>query len=282
MQIGVLDVGGGLRGSFGAGVLDCCMDHKIVFPYGIGVSAGAANITSYMANQRGRNLVFYTKFFERKEYMSVQNLVQTGAYIGLDYIYSTLSDQSGEYPLDWKYIEDHSRKMTVVATNALTGNPHYFHETDMGQDHYDPIKGSCCVPVLDPPYVIEGIPYFDGGLSDPIPVLKAFEEGCDKVVVILTRPRDFKRVSKKDTLIVDALKHTYPMASVAMDYRAKKYNLCLDLCTELEKQGKVFICAPDSIGNMKTLTKDKKSIEDLYLKGYAEGERLVQSSFLEN
>ena len=64
MKIGVVDVGGGLRGSFGAGVLDYCMEQGIRFDFGIGVSAGAANISSYMANQRGRNFVFYTEYFQ--------------------------------------------------------------------------------------------------------------------------------------------------------------------------------------------------------------------------
>lgn len=63
--------------------------------FGIGVSAGAANISSYMANQRGRNFVFYTDYFQREQYMGVKNLIHTGSYIGLDYIYSSLSDHEG-------------------------------------------------------------------------------------------------------------------------------------------------------------------------------------------
>lgn len=36
--------GGGLRGVFTCGVLDCFMDHGIRFPFTVGVSAGACNI----------------------------------------------------------------------------------------------------------------------------------------------------------------------------------------------------------------------------------------------
>lgn len=275
MKIGVVDVGGGLRGSFGAGVLDYCMEQGIRFDFGIGVSAGAANISSYMANQKGRNFVFYTEYFQREQYMGVKNLMHTGSYIGLDYIYSSLSDHEGDYPLDWKTIRNDPRDMMIVATDANTGLPHYFHKYDMRQDSYDPIKASCCVPVINRPYKVDGIPYFDGGLSDPVPYEKAFEAGCDKVVVILTRPEDYRRIPKNDKIIADLLHPHYPNASFAMRNRSVVYNQQVDACEYLQVQGKVCIVAPDSIGNMKTLTKDKDSIEALYYKGYEEAKSIL-------
>lgn len=275
MKIGVVDVGGGLRGSFGAGVLDYCMEQGIRFDFGIGVSAGAANISSYMANQKGRNFVFYTEYFQREQYMGVKNLMYTGSYIGLDYIYSSLSDHEGDYPLDWKTIRNDPRDMMIVATDANTGLPHYFHKYDMRQDSYDPIKASCCVPVINRPYKVDGIPYYDGGLSDPVPYEKAFAAGCDKVVVILTRPEDYRRIPKNDKIIADLLHPHYPNASQAMRNRSVVYNQQVDACEYLQVQGKVCIVAPDSIGNMKTLTKDKDSIEALYYKGYEEAKSIL-------
>ena len=42
MRTAVVDVGGGLRGIYAAGVLDRCMEDKVYFDVGIGVSAGSA------------------------------------------------------------------------------------------------------------------------------------------------------------------------------------------------------------------------------------------------
>ena len=42
MKIGVIDVGGGLRGIYAVGIFDYCMDHQIHFDLGIGISAGSA------------------------------------------------------------------------------------------------------------------------------------------------------------------------------------------------------------------------------------------------
>lgn len=43
MKTGVVDVGGGLRGIYGVGIMDYCMDQGIHFDCCIGVSAGSAN-----------------------------------------------------------------------------------------------------------------------------------------------------------------------------------------------------------------------------------------------
>ena len=45
-KIGVIDVGGGLRGIYAAGVFDWCLENGVKFDYGIGISAGSANLAS--------------------------------------------------------------------------------------------------------------------------------------------------------------------------------------------------------------------------------------------
>ncbi|MBQ1390429.1 MAG: patatin-like phospholipase family protein, partial [Firmicutes bacterium] len=52
-MIGIVDVGGGTRGIYGAGIFDYCLDQGIRFDLVIGVSAGSANGASYIAGQRG-------------------------------------------------------------------------------------------------------------------------------------------------------------------------------------------------------------------------------------
>ena len=90
MKTGVVDVGGGLRGIYAAGILDYCMDCNIKFDLGIGVSAGSANIASYVAGQRGRNYKFYADYAFRKQYMSVRNFILKKSYVDMDYVYGTL------------------------------------------------------------------------------------------------------------------------------------------------------------------------------------------------
>lgn len=265
---GIIDVGGGLRGIYGAGIFDYCLDNNIEFEYCMGVSAGGGNIASYLAKQKGRNYKYYMEYSFRKQYMGLKNMLHTGSYLNLDYIYGELSNKNGENPLDFKELEKSASIMKVVALNANTGETIYFDKSNMSQDNYDILKASSCIPVVCEPYMVGGIPCFDGGLADPVPLKKAFSDGCDKIAVVLTKPRDFIREQKHDVRMAKILKRKYPKAAENLMLRYKKYNDGVALAKEYEKQGKVLIIAPDNCCGMKTLTKDKGHLEEMYRKGY--------------
>ncbi len=277
-KIGVVDVGGGMRGSFGAGVFDFCLDAGIWFDYAIGVSAGSANLTSYLAGQRGRNLVFYTDFAFRKEYMSLAHFMRTGNYINLDYIYSTLSNSDGEFPLDYPALAARGVPFDVVVTDAATGLPDYFPLDSMVQDDYGAVKASCCVPGVNRPYAWHGGRYFDGGASDPIPFRRAFAAGCDRVVVVLTRPREYRRDPKRDEPTIRLLRRRYPAVAKTLKRRAEVYNRQLEEALALEAEGRVLVVAPDaaSVEGLKTLTKDRSAIRGLYDRGYEEARSIAE------
>ena len=267
---GVVDVGGGLRGIYGAGVFDYCLDHGIRFDYCIGVSAGSANIASYLGNQRGRNYRYYTEYAFRRQYMSLRNLFSTGSYLDLDYIYGGLSRRGGEDPLNFEEIKRSESVMKVVALNARTGEAVYFDKGDMEQDHYDILKASSCLPLACRPYFVDGIPCYDGGLADPVPIQKAFEDGCGKVVVILTKPRDFVRVRGRDARAARLLRRRYAKAAESLALRCRKYNDGVALAKKYEREGRALILAPDDCCGMKTLTKSRRRLNLMYQKGYAD------------
>ncbi|MBQ3301250.1 MAG: patatin family protein [Eggerthellaceae bacterium] len=265
-----MDVGGGERGVYGAGVLDRCMEMGVRFDCCVGVSAGAANLVSYMAGQKGRNFAFYYEYSFRKQYMSPGLLAKTGSYVDLEYIYGTLSNSDGEYPLDWQAMVDSGITLSVVAADAMTGRPVYFPMDVMSQDDYSAVKASSALPLACKPYPVDGRLCFDGGIADPVPVNHAFSLGCDRVVLVLTRPLSSRRDPKKDALGARMLARSYPRAAEALANRADLYNFEVDQAKRYQEEGKLLIVAPDDIGKMDTLTKDKSAIADLYAKGYAD------------
>ena len=181
MKTGVIDVGGGMRGVYGAGVFDYCMENDIHFDYGAGVSAGSANIVSYLAGQYHRNYSYYIEYSVRKEYMGFENFLKTRNFINLDYIYGTLSNSDGADALDFDTLIHNPAEFELVTTDAISGKPHYFHKEDMKKDDYRIIKASSALPAVCAPVEIDGHLYFDGGVSDSIPVKRAFEAPKDAV-----------------------------------------------------------------------------------------------------
>lgn len=274
MKTGVIDVGGGLRGIYATGIFDYCLDEGIVFDCCIGVSAGGANIVSYMAGQKRRNYPFYTEYPFRREYMSFRNFISKKSYIDMDYVYSTLSNSGGENPLDYQTLHESSQELFIVACNAQTGEAVYFTKEDMQQDDYNVLKASSSIPFVCRPYEIKGVLYYDGALGDPVPVRKAFEYGCDKVVVILSKPRDEVRSPKKDNILAGRIRKKYPAAAEKLQMRAQRYNSSVKLAKELEAQGKVLIVAPDDTCGVDTLTKDREAMMNLYEKGYRDAQAI--------
>ena len=62
MKTGIVVEGGGMKCVYSSGILDRLLDDKITFDYGIGVSAGAANLITFIAGQRERTYRFYAKY----------------------------------------------------------------------------------------------------------------------------------------------------------------------------------------------------------------------------
>lgn len=278
MKTAVIDVGGGLRDMYGAGVLDSCLDQNVHFDLAIGISAGSANLTSFLAGQKGRNYDFYKVYSGRPEYMSFQNFTETGNFVNLDYIYSELSCKGSENPVDYPALKKSGTDFRIVCTNALSGAPVYFTKEDMSEDHYEPVAASCSIPVVNKPYYFRNLPFFDGALSDPVPLEKALELGAEKIVLILTKPKDHIRKGLKDTAL-SALMKDYPKAAHGLAHRAERYNAAVAKALELEKEGKVLIVAPDDTCGVDTLHRDEKALHNLYLKGYLDEQKI--SAFLQ-
>ena len=163
----------------------------------------------------------------------------------------------------------------AVATEAKTGQARYFDKSHIHQDDYRILKASCAIPFVCKPYTVGGTAYFDGALSDPVPVEKAFQLGCDRVVLILTKPEKLLRSSKKDEKLAACIRHTHPAAAKELCQRAQRYNESVAMARMLSRQGKVLIVAPEDTCGVNTLTKNKQALRRLYETGYADGQKIA-------
>ena len=272
MRTAIIDTGGGLRGVYAAGVLDHLIEKGVQFDLAIGVSAGSANLASFLAGQKGRNYIFYTQYAQRKEYMGIGNFVKNGSYVNLDYVYGTLSNSDGENPIDYPAIAANPAEFLIVATDAETSEPVYFTKADLSQDCYDVCKASAALPFAGPPYPIRGRVYYDGALSDPLPVHIALERGCTRIVMLVTSPRDIPRKSGTDRFFARGIARKYPLSARKMAQRAELVNSELDRLREYERDGRLLIVAPDNSCGVRVLEKRRSRLEVLYRKGLSDAE----------
>lgn len=140
------------------------------------------------------------------------------------------------------------------------------------------LKASCAIPFVCKPYEVKNVPYYDGALGDPVPVEKAFQLGCDQVVVILTKPEGELRTAGKDEKMAARIRKKYPKAAEKLCQRAQRYNEGVSAAQKFVRQGKALILSPDETCGVSTLKKDRTSPQRLYDKGYADGKKI--SDFL--
>lgn len=276
MRTALIDVGGGMRAVYGAGIYDYLMDNDLYpIDLGIGVSAGAADLATYFARQRGRVLRYFTVYPKRRQYMGLWPFLTRGTFMNLKYIYEDLSLPGCEDPFDAETFLRSSSDMVFVATNAHTGKPEYLEKSSIKIGNLTVLEATAALPVACKPIEFNGKLYYDGGISDPIPYEKAFGMGADKVIVILTKPRDFVRDPEKDRWIGNTLSRRYPEAGKAMLMRADTYNSQIRGMERYEKEGKLLVIAPDDTCGVTTLKHKDEDIMRLYDKGYKDAEKII-------
>lgn len=270
MKTGIVFEGGAFRTIFSCGVMDAFLEKDIMPDYMIGVSAGAAYGVSYASKQKGRNLKILLDYRDDKRYLSVHNMInrKNKSVYGLEFSYETIPNEL--VPFDYDAFRAWNGEFYAVVTNVVTGKPEYMRFT--GEDRTNTLlKATCALPVLFPYIYMNGTPYLDGGLSDSIPYERAFADGCDRVVVVLTREKGYKKETTSSTKTLARAYLKYPELSKDLLKRAGRYNRCLKKLEKLEKEGKVIVIRPESTAGFSRLEKDKNKIMNLYDDGYTKG-----------
>ena len=270
MKTGIVLEGGALRTIFSSGVCDGLLEADLLPDYVIGVSAGIAYGVSYVSRQKGRNLEIVTKYANDKRYMGLQNLLvpSNRCYFGLRFTYETIPNEL--IPFDYDTFAAYPGEVEAVVTNLKSGQAEYL-PVPRRDEGFLLLQATCAMPLLFPIFWLDGMPCLDGGSSDGIPYRRAFEMGCDRVVVVLTRERSYRRQPEKLQRLIDLRYRRYPNFCETMRTRAERYNACREELFRLEKEGKVLLIAPESTQGFSRVERDLDKIRALWKDGYDQG-----------
>ncbi len=273
MKTGLVLEGGALRTIFSSGVCDAFLDAGLPLPdYTVGVSAGIAYGVSYLSRQSRRNLKLVTTYANDRRYMGWRNFAdpRNRSYFGLKFAYETIPNEL--LPFDYDTFEAYPGTVEAVVTNLNTGRADYL-PVPRRDGHNLLLQATCAIPLMFPVIHLDGQPYLDGGCADPIPWKHAFDMGCDRVVVILTRERDYRKEPDRTIRVLSRAFRKYPAFLETMRRRAELYNASREELFALEKAGKVLVIAPeDTLGCSRT-EKDMEVIRALWQIGYFAGRR---------
>lgn len=268
VKTGIVFEGGAFRTIFSCGVMDALVENDIMPDYMIGVSAGAAYGVSMASKQPRRNLDVLMKYRNDKRYLGLSNMIDKDnkSIYGLEFSYETIPNELNLF--DYDAFKQYKGDFYCVVTNLLTGQPEYMKYT--GDDRTNTVlKATCALPMLFPPIIINDVPYMDGGLSDSIPYLKAIEDGCDRIIVVLTRQSGYTKTTSRSTkAIAYSYRNQYPKLTETMLTRASRYNESLKGLDQYVKEGRIITIQPTTSNGFSRLEKDKNKILSMYNDGY--------------
>lgn len=266
MKTGLVLEGGALRAIFSSGVCDGLLEGGIMTDYVIGVSAGIAYGVSYVSRQPRRNLEVVTRFAPDKRYMGWRNLADRDnrSYFGLKFAYGTIPNEI--IPFDYDTFEAYPGEVEAVVTNLNTGRADYLSVPRRDREAVV-LQASCAMPLLFPVFEIGGQPYLDGGVGDAIPWKRALDK-CGRVIVVLTRPRRYRRKPDRMMKLIRKRYRAYPRFVEAMENRAEVYNRDRKELFQAEREGKLLVIAPESTLGVARTERDTEKLRLLWAAGY--------------
>ena len=268
--------GGGLRGVFTCGVLDCFMDRGIRFPFAVGVSAGACNGLSYMSGQRGRARSSNIDLMDKYHYVGLKYLFTQGCIMDFKLLFEDFPEKI--IPYDYERYFSNPDRFVMVTTNCLTGKAEYLEEKSSSARVMDIVRASSSLPFVSPITYVDGIPMLDGGIADSIPVEYALSQGFEKLVVVLTRNRGYRKKEGRMPLTKLAYRK-YPNLQEALQDRNAVYNRTMDLIERLEDEGRITVIRPVKPVNVSRMEKDTSKLAALYQEGYDIADNAVLTFF---
>ena len=262
---GLVLEGGGLRGVFTCGVLDCFMDHGIRFPFAVGVSAGACNGLSYMSGQRGRAKSSNIDLMDKHHYIGLKYLVTQRNIMDFKLLFEDFPERI--IPYDYDAYFSNPARFVMVTTNCLTGKAEYFEEKSSSKRVMDIVRASSSLPFVSPITYVDGVPMLDGGIVDSIPVRYALSQGYERLVVILTRNKGYRK-QNSEMRAAKVFYRKYPNLQKALSQRNAVYNQTMDLIERLEDEGRITVIRPIRPVEVGRMEKDTAKLTMLYQEGY--------------
>lgn len=271
MKVALVLEGGAMRGMYTAGVLDTFLDNDIKVDTILSVSAGALFGVNYVSKQRGRALNYNTKYLKYPMYMSFKSLVKTGNIVNKDFAYYILPQRLDVF--DQEKFSQSNIDYYATVTNVETAKAEYIKIYNVFEQ-MEYLRASSAMPFLSEIIEIDGKKYLDGGIADSIPLEKAREMDLEKIILILTRPKEYRKKTKKNLLVSKIVHNKYDkeLADLLLS-RGERYNKIVEKIIDLENKKEIYVIRPSKEIKVSRLEKDVEKIKEIYELGLEDAKK---------
>jgi predicted patatin/cPLA2 family phospholipase len=257
--------GGALRGVYSSGVQGVLYSARVPLDCVVGTSAGAMNGVNYLAGQPERSFRIDHRYARDKNFMGWRPLLREGQIFNFPYLFGAVNDA---YPLDTEALNASPLRFVAVASDLATGDPAYFQRGSCG-DLMAAVRASASMPLLSLPTEVDGKLYYDGGPSMPAAVSWALAEGYEKIVVILTRAKGYRKkpFGHATRGAVWGKFRKFPLFREMLLTSPARYNRIMDEIDRLEESGRLFTLRPSQPVTVSRFEKNTDKLLDLFRLG---------------
>ena len=274
MKVGLVLEGGGMRVLFTAGVLDALLDIKELDIDGIvGVSAGALFGVNYVSGQKERAIRYNKKYARDKRYMGFYSWITTGNAVNEEFAFYEIPFKLDVF--DQEKFKQSKIDFYVVMTNVESGKPEYVLIKDVFKQ-MEYLRATSALPFASKIIEINGKKYLDGGISDSIPIDYCEGLGYDKIILVLTRPKNTHKEDKLNFLY-KLVYRKYPNLVERLINMGKDYEVVLKKIKDLENENKIFVIRPPEVLKIGRLEKNEDKIQNVYDIGLNTGIKEIDS-----
>ena len=260
MKVGLVLEGGAMRGMYTAGVLDTFLDNDIKVDGIIGTSAGVLFGVNYPSKQKGRVIRYNKKYCEDKRYMGLHSLITTGNVINKDFSFYEVPYKLDIF--DDKTFNESGIDFYATVSNIETGEAEYF-KLDKILEQMEILRATSAMPFVSEIVEIDGKKYLDGGVTDAIPLDKCKELGYDKIIVVLTRVKEYRKKKSSDFL-AKLMYKKYPKLIDAMNRKYKVYNDTVERIIDCENKKEIFVIRPSRFVKVGRIEKNPERLQEMY------------------
>lgn len=253
--------GGGMRGAYTAGALSWLIDNNIEFDNAYGISTGAVHLCNYLLKDKKSLFDFSTKYISDKNAIGTRAILRCKHLVDYDYLFNNILIKKTGFSFSLLNNVKANAKIGIYELEECKTIYHKVQNINVNE-----LKAACSLPLLGKTVVYNNKHLLDGGITDMIPIQEAVNDGCNKHLIITTKPKDYVRKPSKKA-IVELMRIRYKKyPCIANDYaiRHENYYKQISLINDLQDKNDALYIYPSESSNVSRLGGSIEELEHLF------------------
>lgn len=243
--------GGGMRGSFSAGVVAALLEAGVFLDWVGGISAGSSCLANYVSRDAERSRASFVDFAAHPRFGNWGTWLRGKGRFNAKWIYEETAAPGQALPFDFDAFQANPARVRIGGFRCDDGNMIYWGREDVSTRAalMRRVRASSTMPGLMPITRIDGIDYCDGALGPTggLAFDAARADGYERFLVVLTRERRYRKPEARFPAAYRMIFRRYPAIARGVVERPANYNRAMEELRDLERAGKAYLVFPDQM-----------------------------------